>query len=453
MEKKVFCAEADFNTAAGTFNRDLHSSNTAPNLSNRGIWDFTEDFKKMNFTWSRTHDWPLWNEGQRVVDTHFIFPLVHLDPADPANYYFDATDEMIRITQEAGSKVFYRLGTSIEHSGLRPEQKHFNSLPPTDYAKYAEVLAGIIRHYTRGWANGFKYDMPYWEIWNEAENDPTCWKGPYEEFIKFFVVVLKRLKQEFPELKIGGPAATGYREDLLRPLLRACREAGAAPDFISWHGYRCEPVDFTAQPAKAKAMLAEEGFPQCGTAITEWHYLVSWDGIQKNMTPEKRRQAIEGPAGIIGIDSAAFNLAMLCAWQDSPLDLAFYYGARPKGNWGFYSLYGYNRNFHSMVMFGEFLKNNEKRIKTVKQADTVYLLGGLSADGKQGQLLIADYRGTAETLSVKITGMDKAAVSAERFDQDHDPEPVEVQYAKGELTLPKSGPGSAAFLVTFKARK
>ena len=180
MGKKKFCAEADFNTAAGTFNRDLHSSNTAPNLSNRGIWDFTDDYKKMNFTWSRTHDWPLWNEGQRVVDTHFVFPLMHLDASDPANYYFDATDEMIRITQEAGSKVFYRLGTSIEHSGLRPEQKHFNSLPPADYAKYAEALAGIIRHYTRGWANGFKYDMPYWEIWNEAENDPTCWKGPYE---------------------------------------------------------------------------------------------------------------------------------------------------------------------------------------------------------------------------------------------------------------------------------
>ena len=86
----------------------------------------------------------------------------------------------------------------------------------------------------------------------------------------------------------------------------------------------------------------------------------------------------------------------------------------------------------------------------MKQADSVYLLGGLSADSSQGQLLIADYRGTAETLSVKITGMEKAAVTAERFDQDHDPEPVEVQYANGELTLPKSGPGSAAFLVTFR---
>ena len=454
METSKICAEADFGKQHGKFNRKLHSSNTAPNLADRGILDLTEDYKKMNFTYTRTHDWPLWNAGQRVVDTHFIFPLMHLDPADPANYYFDATDEMIQAAQNAGSKVFYRLGTSIEHSGRlsRPEHRHFNSLPPTDYAKYAEVLAGIIRHYTCGWANGFKYDMQYWEIWNEAENNPTCWKGSYEEFIKFFVVVLKRLKQEFPELKIGGPAATRLREDLLRPLLRACREAGVAPDFISWHGYRSVPDDFAAEPAKAKAMLKEEGFPDCEIAITEWHYLISWKGIQGSMTPENRKNAVEGPAGIVGIDSAAFNLAALCAFQDTPLDMAFYYGANPRGNWGFYGTYGeYNKNYYSMVMYGQFLKVCTKRIYTEKQLGSVYLLGGLTADG-EGRLLISDYRGSSDQLCVKILGMDKAEVSAERLDQTSGLAPVPVRYQDGILTLPKNGKGSAAFLISFKPR-
>ncbi|MBO4631526.1 MAG: hypothetical protein J5858_06360, partial [Lentisphaeria bacterium] len=69
-----------------------------------------------------------------------------------------------------------------------------------------------------------------------------------------------------------------------------------------------------------------------------------------------------------------------------------------------------------------------------------------------GQLLIADYRGTAEPLRVKIAGMDGAEVTAKRLDQEHDLVPVEVQYRNGVLTLPKSGPGSAAFHVTFKPR-
>jgi len=450
IQEQSFCAEADFCRVAEKLNVNHHSSNSAPNLSNRGIWDFTPDFRKMKFTWARNHDWALWNSGQRVVDTHFIFPLMHLDPADPANYYFDATDEMLRMTQEAGSKVFYRLGTSIEHSGLKPEQKHFNSLPPADYAQYAEVLAGIIRHYTRGWANGFHFDMPYWEIWNEAENDPTCWKGPYEEFIRFFVIVLKRLKAEFPELKIGGPAATSLREDLLRPLLKACREAGIAPDFLSCHSYNCDPEKLIAKPRLMRKLLDEEGFPHCETAITEWHYLVSWEGIHRSMDKEKRRQAIEGPAGLYGIDSAVYNLAVLCGWQETPLDLGFYYGAAPQGFWGYYQSYGEpNKNFHSMCLFGDFVHTHETKVHTEKLADSVYLLGSVSANGKNGQLLVADYRGKSESLEIRIKGMDGASVTAELLDQEHDRTPADAVFQDGKLTLRKNAAGSAAFLIGF----
>lgn len=456
MEKYAFdrcCAEADFSTVSGKFNKALHSTNTAPNLSNRGIRDITEIFKSMNFEYSRTHDWALWNNGQRVVDTHFVFPLMHLDPADPKNYYFDPTDEMIRITQEAGSKVFYRLGTSIEHSGLRPEQKHFNSVPPEDYEKYAEVLAGIIRHYTKGWANGFHYDMEYWEIWNEAENDPTCWKGPYDEFIKFFVIVLKRLKSEFPELKIGGPAATGYREDLIGPLLAACKEAGVAPDFITWHSYECSPDSLIGQPARMKKFVTAQGFPDCELGVTEWHYLVSWDGIQRNMSEENRRLALDSQGGLCGIDSAVYNLSVLCGWQDTILDFGFYYGANPIGDWGYMNHFGgFNKNYFSMCMFGTLLGTFENKIKSQKFDGNVYLQGGVSDDGKTGMLLVADYRSNATSRQVKVEGMDGAFVTAQILDHTHSLTTIEVSFKNGVLTLPKTAVGSAAFLVKFDKR-
>jgi hypothetical protein len=55
------------------------------------------------------------------------------------------------------------LGASIEHG----EKK--GTYPPQDYAKWARICEHIILHYTKGWANGFHYDITYWEIWNEPD--------------------------------------------------------------------------------------------------------------------------------------------------------------------------------------------------------------------------------------------------------------------------------------------
>ena len=159
-------AKVDFNRITGKLRPEQHGSNSCPPLYPRGLLNFDAEFKKMNFWGSRTHDWALWNNGQRMIDTHFVFPLMHLDPADPANYYFESSDAIIKLCRDCGMRVFYRMGTSIEHTG----NQHFNTIPPKDYKKYAEVLAGIIRHYTKDWANGYEYeDMQYWEIWNEPE--------------------------------------------------------------------------------------------------------------------------------------------------------------------------------------------------------------------------------------------------------------------------------------------
>ena len=133
----------DFNTINGKLNPAQHGSNSAPPYTRRWLFNIDEELKSLHFMYSRTHDWALWNPGQRIIDTHFIFPLEHLDPKDPKNYYFRATDEMIRITQETGMKVFYRLGTSIEHTSDQAPY-HNNTLVPEDFDHYAEVLAGIV---------------------------------------------------------------------------------------------------------------------------------------------------------------------------------------------------------------------------------------------------------------------------------------------------------------------
>ena len=99
----------------------------------------------------------------------------------------------------AGTKVFYRLGSKIEHW-----PKKYGTLPPKDFKKWAVICEHIIKHYNEGWANGFHKNIEYWEIWNEPNLDPDdsthkrCWGGTKLQFFEFYDVAATHLKQCFP---------------------------------------------------------------------------------------------------------------------------------------------------------------------------------------------------------------------------------------------------------------
>ena len=77
------------------------------------------------------------------------------------------------------------------------------------------VCSPIFLNYTEGWANGFYYDIRYWEIWNEPDNyetypDNNGWAGTKEEYYELYDVTARHLKKCFPHLKIGGYASCGF---------------------------------------------------------------------------------------------------------------------------------------------------------------------------------------------------------------------------------------------------
>ena len=452
-------AVVNFNEKTGKLRHELHGCNSCPALSSRSLIQFDDEFRKMNFWGTRTHDWALWNSGQRMVDTHFIFPLMHLDPADPKNYYFKATDDIIKLAHGCNMRVFYRMGTSIEHSaaGSTSPEGHYNTHMPEDTEKYAEVLAAIIRHYTKGWADGFEYeDMKYWEIWNEPDLGGQMWCGDYDQFAKFFAIVCKRLKTEFPELKIGGPALTWMNFDLCEKILDECKKVDVVPDFISWHRYTSDVQLMLNQPKEFRKFLDDRGFTKTELCMNEWHYIVSWDGVQSSASYDMRIRAMSGPCGMFGIDSACFNLAVLSGWQDGPLDSAYYYGAALDGTWGFRDEFRREHaNSYSMKMFGRLLDEADEKVKAdVCQSGftrTVYVLAAMAKNGKDGKMLVTDYRGASETLEIEVEGMENAKdVSAILLDKEHNLSLVPVIWKENRLTLLKNYNGSAAFYITFK---
>ena len=463
--------EADFSQETGKIRPELHSSGFGPTICSQTAQDLA-DVKSMGYAFARTHDWALINPNQRVCDYFHIFPLMHLDAKDPKNYVFGPTDYLLKRTrEEAGLDIFYRLGTSIEHSGNRI---HFNSLIPEDFDKMAEIFAGTVRHYNRGWADGHRWNVKYWEIWNEPEGMNNMWcpkegnEGLAKEqdaklraecrakFVKFFVTVLKRLKSEFgDEIKAGGPALCGYNTVWLNDLLSACRAEGVKPDFISWHGYANDPMQYFNEAERGRKLLDGYGFTDCEMIVNEWHYFgyadYGWGDLQRCSDPKVKAKIWTGPRSHNGIHSAAFTLAALANLQRSKLSQAYYYGCSHRGNWGFKDEHQTKyKVFYALKLFGDLVKAYPTMCACTSEG-AYTTLAVKSADGRKTALLVVDYGGKAQKLAVDMKGLRAGAQArCTVLDHTHDLAAHPAAFADGKLTLEKTDANSAAFLVEFE---
>ncbi len=276
---------------------------------------------------SRLHDVGGNFGGNMFVDVPNIFRDFSKDPLDPANYDFGFTDRLITALVDHGVEPFFRLGVTIENYCA---VKAYRIFPPADNMKWARVCEGIIRHYTEGWADGFRYNIRYWEIWNEPDNDRTIpenqmWWGSKEQFYDLYVTAATYLKSRFPSLKIGGYASCGfyalfeavpeganastrydYFIEFFDGFLNAVKASGAPLDFFSWHSY--DSIENNISYAKyAKSRLADAGFSDTEIFCNEWNYRMDLRGTKKH---------------------AALILGMLLTFAYLPLDGAMFYDAR-----------------------------------------------------------------------------------------------------------------------------
>ena len=158
----------NFNNIVGAM-KIMHGVNNGPFVSgNDQVRGNQKTYKACRIPYARTHDASFFSGygGNHTVDVNFIFTDFDADVNDPASYDFACTDQYMKQIIDSGTKPFFRLGSRIEH-----EVKKYNTFPPKDFQKWAEICEHIIAHYTEGWCDGFKYDMEYWEIWGEPDLD------------------------------------------------------------------------------------------------------------------------------------------------------------------------------------------------------------------------------------------------------------------------------------------
>ncbi len=314
----------DFNEVIGKI-KPMHGVGQPPFA---GV-DFSmfEYLKNAGVPYSRLHDVGGAYGGGRWVDVPNLFRDFSADENDENSYDFTFTDLLITALVENGVEPFFRLGVTIENqAGI----KSYRLDPPSDYHKWARVCEHIIRHYTEGWANGFHYDIKYWEIWNEPDNyeepnENQMWRGTKEQYYQLYDVASKHLKKCFPRLKIGGYASCGfyaisqsfvkeanssprkeYFIEFFNGFLDYIKKNDCPMDFFSWHSY--SDIEKNREYcAYAKKRLVDAGYGDVEITCNEWNAIVKERGTYRH---------------------AAMTAGMMLMFQDAPLDSAMFYDAR-----------------------------------------------------------------------------------------------------------------------------
>lgn len=295
--------KVDFTKETGPV-KPVNGVGQPPMVGQLGNWSMMHYLKEAGIPYSRLHDVGGWLGGGLYVDIPNLFPDFDADENDPKNYRFAYTDSLMKALVDNGVEPFFRLGVTIENFVERGFPPVY-SLPPKDFAKWARIAEHVIRHYTEGWANGFRMKVEYWEIWNEPDSAPEAeknplWRGDWESYIRFYGTVAPYLKGKFPHLKIGGygscgyyaavgsdriPAAhssprTQYFLECSHKFLAAVRDNKWPLDFFSFHSYS-DPKEVMLQVRFADEHLNEYGFTadKCERIFDEWLPYVSHNNL------------------------------------------------------------------------------------------------------------------------------------------------------------------------------
>ena len=430
----------DFNKKIGPF-KPMNAVNNGPMpYSASQTWHNFEAYKKLRLPYARTHDASFCSRygGEHTVDVNFVFPDFGADVNDPASYDFQLTDEYLKSIFDAGTEPFFRLGSKIEHWS-----KKYNTLPPADFQKWAEICEHIIAHYTEGWASGFDWKIVYWEIWNEpdmrgddepAERKPT-WGGTQAQFFELYKTTACHLKKRFPHLKIGGPAVANIFTQRLfgavtvvkpwhKDFLKFVVENKVPLDFFSWHCYTSDVGVILAGAKQARKLLDKYGLTKTESILNEWNYLDGFNG-------ENFATSIKA---ITGMKGAAFYAAVMSACQNEKVDMLMYYDLQPSvfnGLFDFYTLHPI-KGYYSFLSFSELTEMGTQTQASSSDED-VYVL---AADGKEGRAIQIVYYPAPNEKNAKdkkvVVHADLSSMQAFLVDEKHDLSPIGASFSGGE---------------------
>lgn len=308
-------------------------------------YSYMHYLKDAHIPYSRLHDVGGWFGGNMFVDIPNIFRDFDADVDDPASYDFVFTDRLLSELMKNNCEPYFRLGVTIENFH---EIKAYRIFPPADFNKWARICERIIRHYNEGWADGFHYNIQYWEVWNEPEDsyDPAenaMWKGTPEQFFDLYRVTSLHLRKCFGNsIKIGAYGAC-ENVGIVEKTVSSALERGECADvsdvkFDRLQQREYDRVDFLRRFTK---MVADENLP------FDFFSHHSYNSVENTIKMQKFAEEIMAERGLENVEyhlnewnpafwektrgtsfSAAMVAAMMCGMHNTKANIMCYYDAR-----------------------------------------------------------------------------------------------------------------------------
>ena len=404
---------ADFNKVTGRI-KPMHGVGQPPSISWHSMYKY---LKYAGIPYSRLHDVGGAMGQGLYVDIPNLFPNFDADENNPENYEFAYTDRLLSLLHDNGVEPFFRLGVTIEnHHMLRP----FRIFPPKDCGKWARICEHIIRHYNEGGAHGYKYGIPYWEIWNEPDDCYTVetsemWRGTPEQYFELYDITAKHLKSVFGDkIKVGGYASCGayaHRDDPDGTLFAGGKKAENIRQFYLefMHGFfkyikaHSSPLDFFSWHVYAKPNLASLSEALChADYIRKIMNMYGYNDVPDILNEWNCAPSVEDRPTA---RAAAASLSFMLGMQKRSPSVLCYYDARLGA-----SVYGgmFNpdthtpyKNYYSFLSFNS-LYRLENEIETSSDDENLFV-GGAAKDGKK-VLLFANMSDKPQTVEFDVKG-------------------------------------------------
>ena len=394
--------------------------------------------KEAGIPYARLHDVGGMFGGGCFVDIPNLFPDFDADEKDPSNYAFEFTDKIIEGLMENGCEPFFRLGITIENY---VNVRAYRVDPPKDFDKWARICEQVIRHYNEGWANGFNYNIEYWEIWNEPEGKPM-WNGTFEEYCRLYEVSSKHLKECFGDkIKVGGYASCGfyaadndpeisgigldpsnsneiYIKNFFTFLEYITSEEHKSPiDFFSWHSYGAVHR-IIKQAEYCHKNLVKYGLGDIEEILNEWNPCHTMENKCTGW-------------------AAAQNLAVMLAMQKGPLTMMNYYDARC-GNSIFSGMFNPDTRKPYPAYYAFMSFNNLYMLKdeVYTEVDDNNVFVGAATDGNKKVLALVNVNPNPVEVEFDISGADISDVDIYMINEEYLYTLTGKEIADGKLEIP-----------------